>query len=606
MRGKLVLIFSVRYTHFAMLNKDIADLLGNVAAAYTIKDENKFRFQIIAYQKAASSIENSSTQISNLIKENKLGTLPGVGPSIREHLKELVKKGKVRHFEWVFKGIPDSVFPLLKIPSLGPKTAYKLVKSFNLKNPVTVITDIKLIAMEGKISKLAGFGEKSEKDILQVINEYEKGKNKAKRMTLPFAFQIAENIITHMRKSKDVIRVEALGSLRRMVPTVGDIDIAASTKHPRNVINHFTNYPYVERVLEKGDVSSSILVSGGHQVDLMIQPENSFGSLLQHFTGSKSHNIHLREYALKKGLSLSEYGIKKVPDKESQIKKYDSEDKFYKDLGLAWIPPELREDTGEIEQAAKGKLPILVDLNDIKGDLHVHSNFPIEPSHDLGKSSMEEILEKGKTIGYEYIGFAEHNPSFSKHSSSEMYKIIENKRKKIEQLNSGKKYIRSFNLLEVDINTRGVLPIDDRVLNLLDFAIVSIHTSFGLNKKEMTNRILKGLFHKKVKILGHPTGRMINERDEYELDWEKILNFCYKNKIALEINSWPNRLDIDDLIIRKAVDKNVKLAINTDSHAAYQMANMKFGIALAKRGWAKKSDIINTFSYNELSEWFNS
>lgn len=587
-----------------MVNKEIAEFLRNVAAAYVIKDEHKFRFQIIAYQRAASSIDNSAMQVEDLIAEDKLDTLSGIGPSIREHLTELKKTGRVKHFDWVFKGIPSSVFPLLRLPSLGPKTAYKLVKAFKLRNPKNVISDLGKAAELGKIAKLPGFGEKSERDILQVVSDFEKGKDKTKRMSLPFAFEIARSVISYLEKCKDVRRVEALGSLRRMVPTIGDIDIAVSSKNPVKVIDYFVSYPYKQRILEKGEVSASIIISGGQQVDLKVQTDENFGSLLQHFTGSKSHNIHLREYALKMGLSLSEYGIKRISGKNDLIQKYSTEEEFYHALKLEWIVPEMRENTGEIELAIKGRLPSLIESEDIRGDLHIHSSFPIEPSHDLGKDIMENILLKAMDLGYEYIGFSEHNPSISKHTVSKIAKILENKHRKIEQLNSSKKYIRSFNLLEIDINSKGDLIIDNSSLKALDALIVSIHSSFNLGKDEMTERILKGLSHKKAKILAHPTGRMINERDGYELDWNKILDFCFKNKKALEINSWPSRLDIDDVIIRKAVDKKVKLAINTDSHAAYQMTNMKFGVALARRGWAKKNDIINTFSYNELKEWF--
>jgi DNA polymerase (family 10) len=584
-----------------MSNKEIAELLRKVAVGYIIKDEAKYRFQIIAYEKAASSIESSSSQVADLIKENRISTLPGVGTSIQKHLEELVNKGEVEHFKWVLKGIPNSIFPLLKVHSLGPKSAYKLIKAFKLNNESTVINDLKEIAKKGKIADLSDFGEKSQEQILKAINEYEKKADKPERMVLPYAFELSENIINYMNKSKDVLRIEALGSLRRMMPTVGDIDLAVSTNNPKKIMDHFIQYPYKERVLDKGEVSSSILVSGGHRVDLKIQPKECFGSLLQHFTGSKEHNIHLRELALKKGLSLSEYGIK---DKKGNVKQYKSEEDFYNDLGLSFIPPEMREDRGEIELALINKLPKIVEIKDIRGDLHLHSSFPIEPSHDLGKDSIEDMLKKGEKLGYEYLGFSEHNPSVSKHNLKDIMKILENKKNKIEQLNSSTKYIRSFNLLEVDINADGELPFDESCLDLMDAVIVSIHSSFRLNKKEMTDRVIKGLSHRKVKILGHPTGRKINEREGYELDWKNIFEFCHKENKAVEINSWPNRLDIDDILVRQAIDMKVKLVINTDSHAAYQMDNMKFGVAVARRGWAKKSDIINTFSYNELKEWF--
>jgi len=588
-----------------MSNQQIAELFRNVAAAYVIKDEIKFRFQIIAYQKAASAIENSTREVEDLITQNLLDSIPGIGPSIRDHLEELKTEGKVRHFDWVFKGIPESVFSLLKIPSFGPKTAYKLVDVFHLNNSKTVVDDLLKIAEKGKIAKLQGFGDKSQTEIKLAILEYKKGMNKTRRMSLPFASKLAEEIVDYMKKSKAVLRIDVLGSLRRMVSTIGDIDLSVSTNNPKEVMRHFIEYSYKERILDKGDISSSIIVSGGHQIDLKIQPADRYGSLLQHFTGSKNHNIRLREYALRKGLSLSEYGIKKLSDKKGQIIKYSSEEKFYNDLGMSWIPPELRENNGEIELAIKDELPNLIELSDIRGDLHIHSSFSVEPSHDLGKNTMEDMLLKAKLLGYEYLGFSEHNPSVSKHSRKEIHNLIETKKKKIEKINSSKKYVRAFNLLEIDINPNGNLAIDDDALEILDCAIVSVHTVFGLEKKAMTERIIKGLSHKKAKILAHPTGRLINKRDGYDLDWEKLFIFCYKNNKALEINSWPDRLDLNDVLIRRAIDNKVKLVINTDSHATYQMDNMKYGVSLARRGWAKKSDIINSFSYNDLREWFN-
>ena len=294
-----------------MSNQQIAKLLRNIAIAYTIKNEKKLRFQIIAYQKAADAVSNLTSEVYDYYKEDKLDSLPGIGVSIRSHLVELFKKGKVSHFEWALKGIPKSVFVLTDVPTFGPKRAYRLVKEFKLNNPQTVIDDLEKRARKREISKLEGFGEKSEKDILRALKEFKLGKGKTTRMVLPYAFDIAKKMVAYVKKSKYAQKAEPLGSLRRMMPTVGDIDIAVASNHPKEVIEHFTKYPYKERVIEKGDITSSILVSGGRQVDLMIQPPHAFGSLLQHFTGSKNHNIALREFALKKGLSLSEYGIKR-------------------------------------------------------------------------------------------------------------------------------------------------------------------------------------------------------------------------------------------------------------------------------------------------------
>lgn len=589
-----------------MSNLEVAKLLKNVATAYTIKDEKKFRFQIIAYQKASESIASLNGELSDYFKEGSLELLPGVGPSIRSHLEELFKKGEVSHFDWVLKGIPKSVFVLTDIPSFGPKKAFRLVMEFKLDNENTVIEDLAKTAKQGKIALLEGFGEKSEKDVIRAIDEFKAEKGKTFRMILPYAFEISEKVKSYIQKEKTVEKIEVLGSLRRRVSTIGDIDFAVATKNPKAVIEHFLNYPFKERVIEKGEASASILISGGKQIDLLIQPVDAFGSLLQHFTGSKNHNVHLREYALSKGLSLSEYGIKKLKTNDKTLKKYSSEESFYEALGMKWIPPELREDTGEIELSIANKLPKIIELKDIKGDFHIHSNYPIEPSHDAGNNSMKEMLNKASELGYEYLGFSEHNPSLSKHTPEEIFKIIKKRDDKIEQLKSESKSVRIFKLLEVDILPNGNLALDDKSLELLDGAIVSIHSVFNMNKEEMTNRILKGLSNKKAKILAHPTGRLLNNRNGYDLDFEKIFNFCKENNKAIEVNSWPQRLDLPDQLVKQAVQRGVKLVINSDSHATNQMDLIRYGVFVARRGWATGNDIINTMSYNKMTDWFKS
>jgi len=285
------------------------------------------------------------------------------------------------------------------------------------------------------------------------------------------------------------------------------------------------------------------------------------------------------------------------------MRKFDSEEKFYRVLGLSWIPPEIREDKGEIELAIEHKLPKLVELSDIKGDLHIHSSFPIEPSHDLGQTPIKEMAEYAKKLKYEYIGFSEHNPSISKHTKGQIYSLIARRNECIEQLKSSIKSIRILKLLEIDILTSGKLAVDEKSMDLLDGAIVSIHSSFATDKKEMTKRALAGLSHPKAKILAHPTGRLLNDRKGYELDFNQIFDFCKKNNKALEINSWPLRLDLPDNLIKEAIEYGVKLVVNTDSHAVYQMDLMKYGVAMARRGWATKSDILNTLGYNDFIKW---
>jgi len=586
-----------------MSNQEIAKLFRNVAAAYSIKDSKKFYFQIIAYQKASETIASTTSEIKDLYREGKLETLPGIGVTIRSRLDELFKKGSVSHFNTVFKDIPKSVFVLINIPSIGPKKAYKLAKELGLNDPKTAIEELINKANYHEIAKIPTFGEKSEQDILRAVLEYKEGKGKTTRMVLPYAAEIAEKILIYLKQSPSIIKAIPLGSLRRMMSTIGDIDIAVATKEPEKAIEHFVSYPYKDRIVEKGPATASILTTGGKQVDLMVAPVGGFGALLQHLTGSRGHNVHLREYALKKGFSLSERGIKDLKAKDQDIKRFDTEEKFYNALGMSWIPPELREDTGEIELAIKHALPKLTELADIKGDLHVHSNFPIQPSHDLGQTDIQEMIEYAKKLRYEYIGFSEHNSSISNHTKEQIYSLIARRNEHIEQVQSSIKDVRIFKLLEIDILTSGKLAVDNKSMELLDGAIVSIHSSFKTNKKDMTKRVLEGLSHPKAIILAHPTGRMLNDRQGYELDFDQIFDFCKKNNKALEINSWPNRLDLPDSLIREAIKNGVKLIINTDSHEVSQMTLMKYGVAMARRGWATKNDIINTLGFEDFSKW---
>lgn len=585
-----------------MTNQQIATLLRNVAAAYTVKNEKKYRFQIIAYQRAADAIENTTTQIKDLYKEGQLEDLPGVGTSIRNHLEEYFATGKVKHFDWVMDGIPKAMFPLLEVPSFGPKKAYRLVTHFHLKDPETVLADLANLAIAGKISSLEGFGEKSQEDIIRALAEYKEGKGKTTRMVLPYAFDLAEKIRDYLKQCPDVIDVQPLGSLRRMKSTIGDIDFAVATEKPAAVIDYFLSYPYKERIIEKGDISASFLTSGGKQIDLMTMPADSFGSLLQHFTGSKHHNVHLREYALKKGLSLSEYGIKKVKRDEPR-QKFTSEKAFYTALGLQWVPPEMREDTGEIEHASQHTLPRLVELSDIKGDLHIHSSFPIEPSHDLGITSIEEMAQFAIELGYEYLGFSEHNPSVSKHTVQQMYELIAKRNNVLDGFNKKQDKLKLFKFMETDILANGKLALDEKSLSILDGSIVSIHSVFSMNKKDMTKRIIEGLSHPKARILAHPTGRLLNTRNGYDIDWDVLFDFCKKQNIALEINSWPARLDLPDIMVREAVNNGIKMVIDTDSHAVDQMTLMRYGVSVARRGWAEKKDIVNTLSVKEFESW---
>lgn len=589
-----------------MTNQEIAQLFRNVAAAYAIKDEKKYKFQIIAYQKAADATEHASVELKSLYRDQQLDKVPGIGKTIQGRLEELFETGHVKHFDDVMKDLSPAIYPLLDIPSFGPKKAYKLVTHFKLKDPKRVIAQVKELAEKGQIRELDSFGEKSEADILQAIEEYRTGTTKTGRMVLPIAFGIAQEILDYLNKSPDVLEAKTLGSLRRMVSTIGDVDIAVTSKHPEKVIEYFAAYPQKERLIEKGPFTASFLIGGGRHVDLLVLKPETFGSLLQHFTGSKHHNVALREYALKKGWSLSERGIKKGNRDGEMLQTFKTEEAFYKFLGMDWIPPEIRENTGEIEAARTGKLPKLVELKDIKGDLHIHSNHKWNSSHDYGKHSMEEMVKKAKKLGYEYIGLSDHNPSMGNQSPEYVYKEITKRNAIIEQIIESNKSIRVIKMLELDILVNGDLAISNEALEKLDAVIVSVHSSFSMPKEKMMKRILKGLSHPKAKILAHPTGRLINQRSGYDLDWKELFKFCAENNKAIEINAWPTRLDLPDGLVREAKDVGVKFVINTDSHALDHMDNMFYGVAVARRGWCEKENILNALPADKFIDWITS
>lgn len=581
-----------------MTNKEVARLLKNVSAALMVKDKNSF--QIAAYDRAAVAIEHSTLEVKDIWDDGKLQDIPGVGVNLAKHLDELFRKGRVTHFEKIFKGLPPAMFELMNIPGIGPKTAYKLCLELKIKNVSGAAEKLKKAAQTGKIRLIEGFGQESEKDILESINQQGK---KEDRMLLPFAWELSQKIIGYLEKGIPDSKIEPLGSLRRMTATVGDIDLAVATKEPKKVLSRFAAFPEAREVVVSGLNTARIIHRSGRQIDLKTMKPEAYGALLQHFTGSKQHNIHLREIAQKKGLSLSEYGIKKKGEK--QVKSYTSEKAFYKALGMDFIPPELREDTGEIEAAQKKQLPQLIELKDVRGDLHVHSSFAIEPSNDQGLDSFETLLKKAKNLGYEYLGLSEHNPSLSQHSSKEIIEILKRKKEEIDEINYSrvkKLFVHAYNSLEIDIKPDGSLALPQEAFRYLDFAIASIHSSFKMNRKEMTKRVLRALNHPKIKVFGHPTGRKIGEREGYELDWREILSFCRKNHKWLEINAWPNRLDLPDTLVREAVKNGVKMLINTDSHAVEDLNLMPYGVSVARRGWATKNDIINTLSYNELEK----
>ncbi|MFH1827499.1 MAG: PHP domain-containing protein [bacterium] len=583
-------------------NREIAHLLRSIAAAYLIKKEN--RFKIIAYENSAEVVEKLAREIKDVWKEGKIYSIDGIGQKIGSCLDGYLKTGQSKHFQTILKGIPESVFEMMKIPSVGPMKAYDLAKKLNINNKNTAIKELIKAVKHNKIASLDKFGKKSQTTILDGIKIYKKRRTKTIRTPLPFAYQGAIEIKQYLLKNSYIKKVEILGSLRRMCTTIGDVDIAieVSDNNKKTVIQYILDYPHKISVDNAGLNKISLIITSGMRVDIRLQKKVTFGTLLQYLTGSKLHNIRLREYAQKKGLSISEYGIKEIKKGKKMVNHvYANEKDLYNFLGLKYIPAEIREGTNEIEVFQKKALQ-LINLKDIKGDFHIHSNYQIKSSHDYGTASYSQIADYATKLKYDYVGFADHNPRITGHDKDDIIAILKKRKETIKNQMKGKK-IKYFIGLEVDILTNGTLAIPQEGFKYLDYVVVGIHSSFSKGVKDMTNRVIKGLNNKKVKVLAHPTGRLIGKREGFELNWNKIFSFCKVRNIAIEINSWPERLDLPDTLVKKAINSGVKLIINTDAHDNSHMDNMFYGVSVARRGWAEKTDIINTYSIKDLEKW---
>lgn len=580
-----------------MTNSQIARLLRQVAAAFEVKDENFFRTK--AYQNAAAAIEHTGSHLRDLWQEGKLGEIPGVGSALQQHLNELFETGNVRHFVSETKDLPAGMFVLLGLPNIGPKTAFRLAKHFNLNDPTKTVEQLLKHAKAGEIASLPGFKEKSQQEIIDSLESQKQKSKEQPRMLFYQAEALSKTIIDFLKQCPQVIDVEVLGSQRRSAVTVGDIDLAVKTNHPQMVMDHIKTYPGIEKIISSGEKTTMFVHVSGKQVDIKTQSSDMWGSMLQHYTGSKLHNIHLRKLALDQGKSLSENGIKT----KDGLKTFDNEKDFYKFLGLDYIPPTLREDTGEIELAEKGALPDLVDLQDLKGDLHIHTNIDIKTSHDIGDSSVQQILSMATQLGYEYVGFSDHNPRIKDLTTKQKKDVILKRNEIIDQeYYSFKKEnpnctIKVLKGLEIDIKPDGSLALEDELFELLDFSIASIHSSFGQDKDVAHARMMKAIAHPMVNIIGHPTGRLLQKREGLDYDWPEIFEACSKNKVALEINSSPDRMDLSENLIKSAIEANVQLVIDSDSHHADHLPFIRYGVNNAQRGYCQKQNILNT---NEL------
>ena len=472
---------------------------------------------------------------------------------------------------------------LFKIEGLGPKKIKKLFDELNIEN----INDLKKALQKNKIKKLAGFGEKTEQNIIQSLSLYEKSQ---KRMLISDVWFIANNIINYLKENCPMDKIDIVGSIRRMKETIGDIDLLACTKNPKKLMNVFIKIPQTLKILAKGDTKTSIILKGNIQIDLRIINKNSYGAALISLTGSKEHTIKLRKLAENKGYKFSEYGL--TNKKNNKIIASKTEEEIYNKLGFEWIPPELRENKNEFKYASKNMLPKLIQLKDIKGDLQMHTIY------SDGLDSIKDMVKSAKNLGYDYIAITDHSKS-ERIANGMDEKTIKKQWQEIKKISKLEKF-KILKGAEVNIMSDGNLDYDDNILKTLDIILVAIHSGFKSNKNKMTERILKGLSNKYVNIFIHPTGRLINKREGYNADFDKIFKICKKNNIALEINCSPDRLDLNDQNIIKAKKHKVKFSLGTDAHNKNSLKNIIFGIGQAKRGWLEKKNIINTMTYKQL------
>jgi len=569
-------------------NKEIVRILKEVLSAMEVKGFNIFETR--AYQNAVSAIDNLTTTVYDLWEEKRLREIPGVGATLESHLDELFKTGKVEKFYSVKKGLPEGMFGLIGVRGIGAKKALKLAMAFKLTDRSNAMEKVKQAAENGQIRNLESFGEKSEKDILNAITEAKLTKNAKKRLLLYQAEEISERLISYIKKLDVVLQAESLGSLRRRNATVGDIDIAISTNNSEKVIEHFMKYTEIDEVLSKGDKKVSVVLKNDIQVDLRTSDPGAFGSMMQYFTGSKQHNIILRTYSLEKGKSLSEYGI----TYRNKLHKFSTEEDFYKFLNMQYIPPELRHGKNEVELALKNKTPELVNINDIKGDFHTHT------TDSDGVDTLEEMVKTAHSLGYKYYGISDHAPSVQSRGYKAVEKIIFEKKEKIKKLNEKYKDMKLFFGYEVNILADTTLALPDGLLKELDYVVASIHTSFDQDREIITKRIINSIENPYVTIIGHPTGRLINEREASDTDWTKVFRAAQSNDKIFEINSQLNRLDLTDDLVKEALEYGIKLIVNTDAHATDQLYYLKYGIDVARRGGCTKADIINSLDLEDF------
>jgi DNA polymerase (family X) len=570
-------------------NKAIANVFYETADLMEINGDDSFRIR--SYRRAAEALEGLPEQVSTLACEpKKLLEIPGIGKGMAANIQDLCRSGKLAIHQELLQKYRPSMLELLKIQGLGPKTIALLWSAFQVSD----LAGVEKLAREGKLRELPRLSEKSEQKILKAIENYRRITG---RFLLDEADRSAEKLATHLKHIKGIEKITPAGSLRRGRETVGDLDMlitgpcCVDDQQRSSLIEEILRFPGIQEVLAKGDNKVSFKLRGGMQVDVRTLPPESYGAAMQYFTGSKNHNVTLRQRALKMGYSLSEYGLFRLDN--NQRVAGTTEEEIYGELKLDWIPPELRENCGEIEAAAQHKLPNLITLEDIRGEVHMHT---VETD---GKCTIDEMAEAAKERGYKYIAITDHSKNLAFANGLDDRRALEH----IARIRAANEQIAGITIMagvEVDILADGELDLSDEVLEQMDVVVASVHSAFNQEPQQMTDRLLRALSNKNVSILGHPTGRLLLRRDAYAFDMDAVLKAARENKVAMELNAYPDRLDLNDVHLRMARERGVKIVINTDAHHTSHFEKIKYGILQARRAWLTPNDVLNTLPEKEF------
>ena len=565
----------------AMKNQEIARIFSEIADVLELKQENVFKIR--AYRRGAMSLDDLPKDVTELSRKE-LRQVPGIGADLAARIEEYLQTGKIEAYEQLRGDLPPGLRTLLAVPGLGPKTARTLYDKLG----VASLDELERLAAEHKLVGIRGIQQKTEENILKGIGSVKRGRE---RQPLGKVLPLARDLVEQLKRSAPVERIELAGSLRRWKETVKDIDIVATSASPGAVMEAFLALPRVEEVILRGPTRSSVLLGDGIQMDLRVVEKGSFGAALAYLTGSKNHNVRLRALAVKMGLKVNEYGIFREKD-GVQLGGAEEED-VYRLLGLPYIPPELREDQGEVEAAFAGTLPELIRREDLRGDLHVHSRWSDGAHH------IDEVVDAARAEGFSYFGLTDHSQALAMTRGLNVERLMEQKRE-VAEINSR---LRGFTILhgtEMDIRPDGTLDFPDEALKELDFVIAAVHSAFRQSREQLTARITAAMRNPYVTMIAHPTGRIIGEREAYDVDMEEILRVAAETGTALEINAYPLRLDLNDLHCRRARELGVPIAINSDAHLTAQFATLPYGVAVGRRSWLEKNDVLNTLDLAEL------